>query len=118
MNTQARINAMIAYFFLGPIFLAVPRDTPIGEPYVRGHAKRASMIMVIGVVILLVYLFLLKPLFDFGLPFGISMHSVILTGYMLVLTGYLIHGAYRAYHGIDASAVESISLSASTEHIA
>ena len=117
MNTQARINAMIAYFFLGPIFLAVRGESPIAEPYVRGHAKRASTIMGVGVVILIAYLFLLKPLLDFQLPFGISLNSVLLTTYMVILSGYLIHGAYRAYHGIDAASVQSISLSASTEQI-
>jgi hypothetical protein len=45
------------------------------------------------------------------------MSSVLLTTYMVVLSGYLIHGAYRAYHGVDASSVQGISLSASTEHI-
>jgi hypothetical protein len=118
MNTQARINAMIAYFFLGPLFLIVPRDTPFGEEYVRGHARRASMIMGIGIIILIAYLFLLKPILDFTLPFDISLNSVILTAYMVILSGYLIHGAYRAYHGVDARAVQNISLGASTEHIA
>lgn len=117
MNTQARINAMIAYFFLGPIFLAVRSDTPIAEPYVRGHARRASAIMGIGLIILIAYLFLLKPVLGFQLPFGISLNSVILTAYMVILSGYLIHGAYRAYHGVDAASVQSMSLSASTEQI-
>jgi hypothetical protein len=117
MNTQARINAMIAYFFLGPIFLLVRSDTPIAEPYVRGHAKRASAIMGIGLIVLIAYLFLLKPVLGFQLPFGISLNSVILTAYMVILSGYLIHGAYRAYHGVDAAAVKSLSLSTSTEQV-
>ncbi len=117
MNTQARINAMIAYFFLGPLFLAVRGENPIAEPYVRGHAKRASVIMGVGLVILIAYLFLLKPILNFQLPFGISLNSVILTAYMLILSGYLIHGAYRAYHGVDAASVQSMSLTASTEQI-
>jgi hypothetical protein len=118
MNTQARINAMIAYFFLGPIFLAVRSDTPIGDPYVRGHARRASMIMAIGIIVLIAYLFLLKPILNFQLPFGISLNSVILTAYMVILSGYLIHGAYRAYHGVDAREVRSLSVNTQTEQIA
>lgn len=35
MNEQSRINAMITYFFLGPLFLLVRADTPFGEAYVR-----------------------------------------------------------------------------------
>lgn len=60
MNEQSRINAMIAYLFLAPIFLLVRQDTPIGHPYVRGHAKRASLIMAIGLAVILLYTFLIK----------------------------------------------------------
>lgn len=117
MNEQSRINAMIAYFFLGPLFLIVPRDTPFGEEYVRGHAKRASAIMGASILIIGMYLFLLKPLVNFQF-FSISLHSVILTLMMIVLSALLIHGAYRAYHGIDARAIHTLTLDVSNEHVA
>ena len=116
MNEQSRINAMIAYLFLGPLFLLVRSDTPIGEPYVRAHAKRASIIMGVALVAILVYIFLLSPLFTLQL-FGISLNSVILTVFMIVLSGVLVHGAYRAYHGIDARVMHGISLDTSSERI-
>jgi uncharacterized membrane protein YhaH (DUF805 family) len=45
MNQQDRINAMISYFFLGPLFLFVPVTSPLGVTFVRMHARRASGIM-------------------------------------------------------------------------
>lgn len=107
---------MIAYFFLGPLFLIVPKDTPFGEEYVRGHAKRASAIIGVSILIIGTYLFLLKPLVNFQF-FSISLHSVILTLMMMVLSGLLIHGAYRAYHGIDARAIRTLSLDIENEHV-
>lgn len=107
---------MIAYFFLGPLFLIVPKDTPFGEEYVRRHAKRASAIMGASIAVIGIYLFFLKPLVDFQF-FSISLHSVILTVMMTVLSLVLIHGAYRAYHGVDASTIRTLSLDIENEHI-
>jgi hypothetical protein len=117
MDAQSRINAMIAYFFLGPLFLIVPKGTPFGEEYVRGHAKRASMIIGASILIIGSYLFLLSPILDFQF-FSISLHSVILTLMMVTLSALLIHGAYRAYHGIDARTIQTFALDMSSEHIA
>lgn len=73
--------------------------------------------MGISIVSIILYLSLLKPLVNFQF-FGISLHSVILTGMMSVLCGLLIHGAYRAYHGIDARAIHTLTLDVANEHIA
>lgn len=102
MNEQSRINATISYFFLGPLFLLVRGDTPFSDPFVRGHARRASVIIGVSLVIILIYLFLIQPLITWSL-FGISIRSVILTIFMTILSFFLLHGAYRAYHGIDAA---------------
>ncbi len=34
-DISTRINALIAYLFLGPIMLLAKRDTPLGDSYVR-----------------------------------------------------------------------------------
>lgn len=106
---------MIAYFFLAPIFLLVRPGTPIGHPYVRWHARRASLIMLGGLVVILSYVFLIQGLVTFQV-FGISLDSLILTVIMSVLIWYLIHGAYRAYHGVSATEMGEIHIELDTTH--
>ena len=106
MNEQSRINAMIAYFFLGPLFLAASRDTPLGTDFVRQHARRASIIIAIGIASIFGYIFFLSDFFQFYISI-ISVHTVILGGMMSLLIGFLLQGAYRAYHGIEAKDIKN-----------
>lgn len=69
-DISTRINALIAYLFLGPIMLLAKSGTPLADPYVRGHAKQASIIMTVGAILFLVYR-LLYTYLTFGI-FGIS----------------------------------------------
>ncbi len=73
---QARINATISYFFLGPIFLLARGGSPLADPYVRTHAKRSSFIMMFGCLGYAAY-FLLKPLLTWT-PFGLSLSTIVL----------------------------------------
>lgn len=94
---QARINAMISYFFLGPIFLLARSGSPLADPYVRLHAKRASIILLFGLGGYVSYSFL-SPLLDFPL-FGISLAAIVLGFLVTLLVGYLMYSAYRAFNG-------------------
>ncbi len=94
---QARINAMISYFFLGPIFLLARGGSPLADPYVRVHAKRASFILLFGSFGYAGYIFL-KPLLVWSI-FGIPLASIILGMLVSILVGYLMYSAYKAYHG-------------------
>ena len=78
MNEQSRINAMISYFFLGPLFLLAKSGTPLRDPFVRSHAIRASIIMSIAAGIYGVYIFLIRILLDFSI-LGIQVHDIILS---------------------------------------
>jgi hypothetical protein len=76
-DISTRINALIAYLFLGPIMLLARSGTPLAEPYVRGHARRASLIIAIGAIIFSLYR-LLHNYLAFGI-FGISIDIMIAT---------------------------------------
>jgi hypothetical protein len=43
MSPQVRINAMISYFFLGWLML-LSKNPEWNDPFVRSHAKTATMI--------------------------------------------------------------------------
>jgi hypothetical protein len=106
---------MIAYFFLGPLFLLVPRDTPFWEEYVRGHAKRATSIISIGVLVIILYITLLAPLIQVQI-FSISLDSMILAVMMIIFSIQLIHGAYRAYNGIDARSIHTLNINIDNDY--
>ena len=70
---------MISYFFLGPLFLLAKKDTPLADSYVKGHAKRASIIIAIASIIYIAYAFLLKGwVIGISLPGGIGLHTIVL----------------------------------------
>ena len=92
---QARINATISYFFLGPIFLLARSGSPLADPYVRTHAKRSCYITGVWLLGYMIYFFL-KPFLIFA-PFGIPLTSIVLSAIIATMVGYLIFFAYRAF---------------------
>jgi uncharacterized membrane protein YedE/YeeE len=100
-DISTRINALISYLFLGPIILLASKDTPLADPYVRGHAKQASTIIVIGAILFVLYR-MLHVYLTFAL-FGISIGLVVVTLIVSLTLLALMAGAYRAYHGISAN---------------
>jgi hypothetical protein len=66
-NEQSRINAVICYFFLGPFILFAKKDTPLGDTYVRAHAKESSKIVGIMVVVYILYFFV-RNYINIGIP--------------------------------------------------
>lgn len=113
-DISTRINALIAYLFLGPIMLLAKNGTPLADPYVRWHAKRASLIIVIGALVFVFYRSLHSYL-SFGI-FGISIDIIIATSIVSITLLALIVGAYQAYHGLSASETSwrSVTLPASS----
>lgn len=102
MNEQSRINSVIAYFFLGPVFLLAKSGTPLADPVVRSHAKKSTEIIVITLIAFLVYLFFLKAWINFSVV-GIHSHTMMLTLIFGACLFFLTRGAYRAYHGEEGS---------------
>ena len=96
MNEQSRINAVISYFFLGPLFLLAKKGTPLAEQSVQMHAKKSSKIILITLIFLFLYFFLLKNLLNINF-LGIQLDTILLT---LIIGGclyLLLRGAYYAY---------------------
>ena len=106
MDSQERINAMIAYFFLWPIFLLAPSDTPLSRPYVKMHAKKASIIILIWVIAYMIFR-LIKNDISFFI-FGFSLSNILLSTLMWVMSFFLIQWAYKAYHGNSEASIENI----------
>lgn len=97
-NEQSRINATISYCFLGPIFLIAKTGTPLADPYVRSHAKKSSLIILIAIVVYTLYHFVLKPFTNITI-LGFYLQSVLTTTIVTVSIFFLLRGAYHAYHG-------------------
>lgn len=96
MTEQSRINAVISYFFLGPIFLLAKSGTPLAETYVRNHAKKASKIILFSFIVLLIYLFFIRNFLNFSI-LGITLDTICLIAIIGGCLGFLIRGAYGAY---------------------
>ena len=111
-DISTRINALIAYLFLGPIMLLARSGTPLADPYVRGHARRASLIIAIGAIVFALYRSIHSYL-AFGI-FGISVDIIIITSIVSITLLALIAGAYQAYHGMSASETSWRSLNIPT----
>lgn len=109
---------MIAYFFLGPLMLLAKKWTPFQHPFVRYHAKKSSLILIIAIILLSIGFFI-KPLFAWSI-FGFSLWDTFLILYMSILIIVLLFWAYQAYHGkkigkdLEESAKESFSLQQTT----
>lgn len=96
-NEQSRINAVISYFFLGPFILFAKKDTPLGEQYVQAHAKEASKIIGIMLVVYIFYFFIQKYI-NIGIPWlGINVATIVLATIVWVSLFYLARWAYYAY---------------------
>lgn len=99
-DISTRINALIAYLFLGPLLLLSKKGTPLADPFVRGHAKRASIIIAIWLILFVIYYWIHNILlFTF---LGISIDVVVLTAIVSGTILALMAGAYRAYSGFSA----------------
>lgn len=96
-DISTRINALIAYLFLGPLLLLSKKGTPLADPFVRGHAKRASIIILIGFISYIIY-YSIHSILLFTL-LGISIDVVVLTCIVSGTILALMAGAYRAYNG-------------------
>lgn len=97
LDENTRINAVITYLFLGPIMLFAKAGTPLWDAYVQSHARRASVIQLMGFVFLGLYFFIKKYL-TFGV-FWISLSTIVLMVIMSVFLLVLLAWAYAAYRG-------------------
>jgi hypothetical protein len=99
-DISTRINALIAYLFLGPLLLLAKNWTPLAEPYVRWHAKRASLIILMGIVSFIGYRYI-KWLIGLSI-LGFSLEVIILTILVSCTLTALMVWAYRAFNWVTA----------------
>ena len=76
MLEQDRINAMISYFFLGPLFLLAKKGTPLAETYVRNHSLKATKIIGNTFIFGVIY-FILSPYIQIA-PLGFDIPTLLL----------------------------------------
>lgn len=100
-DISTRINALIAYLFLWPLLLLAKKDTPLAMPYVRWHAKRASLIIFGGLLAFIAYRYI-KGLIQLNI-FGISFDVILLMLIVSIVLIALLAWAYRAFNGSSAS---------------
>ena len=97
MTSQDRLNAVIAYFFLWPVFLLAKRDTPLWHPFVQEHAKKSSIILLVFSIIFVVFHFILAPYIQFSF-FGFSLRAILQALIVSLLCLILATKAYKAFH--------------------
>ncbi len=104
LSSKTRVNAAIAYFFLGPLFLAAKRNPSFADPFVRAHAAAASKAMVLYAVVFFGYSRFLSEYLAFSLPiFPISLDRIVSSAILALFVATLFRGAFRAYGGKKAA---------------
>lgn len=104
-SQQSRVNAAIAYFFLGWIFLCARKNPVFRDPFVLSHARKATRVHLVFILIFGGYLFFVKPYVDFPLPLiPLSSGHVIGSSLFLAFTAFFLLCAYGAYSGKVGSA--------------
>ncbi len=100
-DISIRINALIAYLFLGPIILLAKSGTPLSHPFVQWHAKRASIYILLGIVAFILYRSI-HTIINVAF-FGINIATVILGIIISIMLLVLIKWAYDAFQWIQAN---------------
>ena len=98
LSEQTKVNALLSYFLLWPLFLLAHSNPNLAHPFVRLHAKHASKIITIAIMIWWIFLFAFSDLLaQFHIPImniNIAKCTNIAIGIFIIST--LMHGAYRA----------------------
>lgn len=103
---RACVNAAIAYWFLGWIFLLARQNPVFAHPFVRAHAWQATRLHLGFFAGFIAYRMLLARYALIGIPvLGISLDRLLVFIAFGLFTLVLVHHAWRAAHGVAASAL-------------
>lgn len=102
MTHQDRLNAVIAYFFLWPVFLLAKNDTPLGHPFVQEHAKKSSVILLTFWSLYAVFHFIIAPYIQLFF-FWFSIRSILQALIIGLLCFILAREAYKAFHNEESN---------------
>ncbi len=76
-SSQEVINAMICYFFLGPVIWLARKNPNFSSRFVQSHARRSSWLYVAGILGLTIFFFAIAPLTHFPLM-GFYLSDILL----------------------------------------
>lgn len=98
LSEQTKINAVLSYFLLWPIFLLAHSNPNLAHPFVHSHAKNASKILLISIIIWWLFLFVVNSfLAGFHIPIiDLSLAKCINIIISISIISVLIRGAYKA----------------------
>mgnify|MGYP006355880887 FL=1 len=98
LSEQTKVNAVLSYFLLWTLFLLAHTNPNLTHPFVRAHAKNASKILLIAVIIWWLFLFALSSfLAGFHIPIiDLSLAKCVNIIISVSIISALIRGAYQA----------------------
>lgn len=102
-------NAISAYFLLWPLLLLNKSDSKINNTFVRGHARTASILMLIWIWVLF-FLDLFSFLWNYDI-FWYDFFYILQTITVVSLFATFLYGAFKAYRGETFTIGEIFDLS-------
>lgn len=100
VSQKVRNNASISYFFLGWIFLLAKNNPVFSDPFIRTHAKNATKGHLFFFISYFLYSSFVSEFFTYSLPvIQITINHVIEMVFFILLTLFIIHGAYIGQKG-------------------
>lgn len=128
ITRQTRTNAVISYFFLGPLFLLARNNPNFADPFVRAHAKAASKAVVFYLAVFFAHVAYVSAYLNFPLPLvPIEASRVVSAAILALLFGTLLRGVIRAQGGkmpkgtfdlpgLDSLETEAVEIGTLSEH--
>jgi hypothetical protein len=102
MDQKIKTNAFISYFFLGFLFLLAKNNPNFSDPFVRSHAKAATMLHTICLFVVIGVFYGLSPLVsNISLPFVLLRFDQALNSLVCIIVIIVLAiAAARALRGL------------------
>ncbi len=109
ISPKVRTNAVIAYFFLGPLMLLSRGNPNFSDAFVRSHARTATRTMLAYAALLVGHWMFLSDLLDFKLPLvAFTASRGVSVALFALFVFALVRGANRARLGLEPAAVSEL----------
>lgn len=107
MEEKKRINAAISYLFMWELFLLAKNNPAFGDVFVRNHAKNATKIHLIFLILILIYKKFIEIFLYIPIPIiSINISRIVETCLYIIFTLLLIRWAYRAFYWVSANDIK------------
>lgn len=97
LDQRTRVNAAIAYFLLGPLFLLTRPGNPLRNDFVISHARKSSINMLIATIIFTI-IYLVRKFLYINIV-GFSLYNIVISVFFIIFFGLQLLSAYSAYRG-------------------